>query len=244
MWPFTSTKEMSDGIPFETARSLGHDDASSVDDVLLDTGEDQNSQKWPGVTGYPNERLSIPFVLRAPLLLITSSVVGFSLGAAHGGPIAAYRYRAENAHRLPTTQTGWYLYQKSKNYHSILGGVKEGVKLGGVLCGWATVFMCCEEVVDRSRARIFARGDDDIALGQRDAASTVVAAMSTAGIYSWKQGLDKFTAARTAKMALKYSLMYGVVQDLAASLRGNQPAYISWCMRKTFGEKSMEQVEI
>lgn len=195
------------------------------------------AEKWRGVTGYPNERLSIPFLIRVPLLLVSSATVGFSLGAAHGGPIAAYRYRAENAHRLPTTQTGWYLYHKSKNYHSILGGVKEGVKLGGVLCGWATIFVCCEEIVDRSRGRIFARGDDDIAPGQRDAASTVVAAMSTAGIYSWKRGLDKFTAARTAKIALKYSLLYGLIQDVAASLRGNQPAYINWAWRRTFGKE-------
>ena len=95
--------------------------------------------------------------------------------------------------------------------------------------------MCCEEVVDSSRGRLFAKGDDDFAYGHRDAASTVVAAMSTAGIYSWKRGLDKFTAARTAKMALKYSLIYGIVQDLAASLRGNRPAYVDWAVTKTFG---------
>ncbi len=88
---------------------------------------------------------------------------------------------------------------------------------------------------------MFARGEDDVAPGQRDAASTVVAAMSTAGIYSWKKGLDKFTAARTAKTALKYSFIYGIIQDLAASLRGNQPAYIDWMWRKTFGENSMTE---
>ena len=189
----------------------------------------------PAITGYANERLSIPFILRAPLLLTSSFVLGFSLGAVHGAPMAAYRYRAENAHRLPTTQTGWYLYHKSKNYHSIVGGVKEGVKLGGVLCGWATIFMCCEELVDQSRERLFAKDDDEVATGQRDAASTVVAAMSAAGIYSWKNGLDKFTSARMAKTALKYSLLYGLVQDFAATLRGNKPAYIDWTLRNAVG---------
>ena len=225
MWPFTSAKG-----------------SSKSDEGLSSDFGQSGPEEWRGITGHPNERLSIPFILRAPLLLCSSAVVGFSLGAAHGGSIAAYRYRAENAHRLPTTQTGWYLYHKSKNYHSILGGVKEGVKLGGVLCGWATIFMCCEEIVDKSRERIFARGADDDAPGQRDAASTVVAAMSTAGIYSWKRGWDKFTAARTARMALKYSFIYGMIQDLAASLRGNRPAYIDWVWRKTFGENSMTGV--
>lgn len=240
MWPFTSAKEHSDNTPFECAEPLGRGGSISNEE-LPQTLEDPSPETWPGITGHPDERLSIPVILRAPLLLCSSATVGFSLGAAHGGPIAAYRYRAENAHRLPTTQTGWYLYHKSKNYHSILGGVREGVKLGGVLCGWATIFMCCEEVVDRSRGRMFARGEDDVAPGQRDAASTVVAAMSTAGIYSWKKGLDKFTAARTAKTALKYSFIYGIIQDLAASLRGNQPAYIDWMWRKTFGENSMTE---
>jgi hypothetical protein len=228
MWPFTSVKstatEASPGQREITDSILPKDASSTLNELEF--------QKIPAITGYANERLSIPFIVRAPLLLTSSFIVGFSLGAAHGGPIAAYRYRAENAHRLPTTQTGWYLYHKSKNYHSIVGGVKEGVKLGGVLCGWATVFMCCEEVVDRSRGRLFAKGDDDVANGQRDAASTVVAAMSTAGIYSWKNGLDKYTAARTVKTALKYSLLYGIVQDLAASLRGNRPAYIDWAWEK------------
>jgi hypothetical protein len=217
--------------------SIEHPDSVILEkpQKLVDEAE---IQPLPAITGYANERLSIPFIVRAPLLLTSSFTVGFSLGAAHGGPIAAYRYRAENAHRLPTTQTGWYLYHKSKNYHSIIGGVKEGVKLGGVLCGWATIFMCCEEVVDRSRGRLFAKRDEDVTNGQRDAASTVVAAMSTAGIYSWKRGLDKFTAARTAKIALKYSLLYGLVQDLAASLRGNKPAYIDWALRKAFAQRS------
>ena len=102
--------------------------------------------------------------------------------------------------------------------------------------------MCCEEIVDRSRGRLFAKGDDDVANGQRDAASTIVAAMSTAGIYSWKRGLDKFTAARTAKTALKYSLLYGIVQDLAASLRGNRPAYIDWAWRKMFAGTSAVEI--
>ena len=239
MWPFSNAKSP----PAEQLvprLSIEKPDPLDREESLQDL-DGTTFVKIPAITGYPNERLSIPFIVRAPLLLTSSFIVGFSLGAAHGGPIAAYRYRAENAHRLPTTQTGWYLYHKSKNYHSIVGGVKEGVKFGGVLCGWATIFMCCEELVDRSRGRLFAKTDDEVASGQRDAASTVVAAMSTAGIYSWKSGLDKFTAARTAKIALKYSLLYGIVQDLAASFRGNRPAYIDWAWRKTFGTPSMPE---
>jgi hypothetical protein len=76
---------------------------------------------------------------------------------------------------------------------------------------------------------VFAKEGPDgevLAAGQRDAASTVVAAMSTAGVYSWRRGLDYFTAARTAKMTLKGSLMYGLLQDALATLRGSRPTYV------------------
>lgn len=116
----------------------------------------------------------------------------------------------------------------------MLGGIKEGVKFGGVCTGWATLFMITEEMVDLSRARLLARRGDDVATGQRDAASTVIAGTSLAGIYSWKRGLDHFATVRTAKTALKFSLLYGLVQDLTATLRGNPPAYISWMQRKMF----------
>lgn len=186
-------------------------------------------------SGWPNERLSIPLVLRAPTLTLASFACGFSLGASQGATKGAYRYRAENAHRLPTTQTGWFLYQKSKNYHAMLGGVREGVKFGSVCTGWATLFMVTEEMVDLSRGRLFARGDDDVALGQRDFGSTVIAGMTVAGMYSWKRGLDQFAAAGIARTALRLSFAYGVIQDLTATVRGNPPAYISWLRRKVFG---------
>ena len=236
MWPFTSAKSTQNDVlvPWSNLKESG----APHESILEPSGDDELPDKLPGFTGHANERLSIPLIFRGPLLLAASFTVGFSLGAGHGAQIAGFRYRAENAHRFPTTQTGWFLYHKSKNYHSIIGGVKEGVKLGGVLCGWATLFMCSEEIVDRARARLFAKGDDEPATGQRDAASTVVAAMTTAGVYSWKKGMDKFTAARTAKMALKYSLLYGLVQDLAATLRGNSPAYVEWLSQKAFGKES------
>jgi len=117
----------------------------------------------------------------------------------------------------------------------MLGGMREGVRFGSVCTGWATLFMFTEELIDQSRARLFARGDDDVATGQRDAASTVVAGLTVAGIYSWKRGFDHFATAGTARTALRISLAYGVVQDLASSIRGNPPAYISWLRRKILG---------
>lgn len=39
---------------------------------------------------------------------------------------------------------------------------------------------------------------------------------------------DVYTAARTAKVGLKLSLAYGLLQDLFASFRGSRPQYIQF----------------
>ena len=217
MWPFT---------PSKTHRKA-QEDAFHASELGPGNLSDDAPTYLPAVTGSLNSRLSIPFVTRLPLSLTFSFFSGFVLGAAKGGSQASYRYRAENAHRLPTTQTGWYLYHKSKNYHSIIGGVKEGLRLGGRLSGWAVLFVGSEEMIDQLRG-----GGDD---RQRDAAGTVCAGMATAGLYSWKNGHELFTSARMAKAALKVSLVYGLSQDLMSTLRGRRPAYIDWLMRRFLG---------
>lgn len=233
MWPFTSTQSgfseptlphpehLTSQAP--SSQTIQHMSALPIKEVLPNT-----------LTGWPDARLGMQFVLRGPLVMATSFVCGFALGSSQGGTKSAYRYRAENAHRLPQTQTGWYLYQKSKNYHAMLGGVTEGCRFGAICTGWATLFMVTEEMVDLSRSRLLARRGDDVASGQRDAASTVIAGTSLAGIYSWKRGLDHFATVRTAKTAFKFSLMYGLVQDLFSTIKGEPPAYVAWMKRKIY----------
>ena len=99
----------------------------------------------------------MPFPIRLPLTTILGLTTGFFLGAAHGGQISGLRFRAENAHRLPTSQVGWYLYHKSKNYHAMLGGIKEGLRMGCRIGGWTGVFFAIEEAVDRSRGALVKR---------------------------------------------------------------------------------------
>lgn len=124
------------------------------------------------------ERLSLPFPLRFALGGALALLGGASLGAAHGGKMAGMRFRAEHAHMFPTTTPGWYLYHKSKNYHAILGAVKEGLKMGGKVWVWAATFLAIEETVDRWR-------------GDRDFLSTVVAGLSVAGGFSaWSTPIE------------------------------------------------------
>ena len=122
------------------------------------------------VPAYEN-RLSIPFYIRFPAATAGAFLIGAALGVSHGGKTAGMRFRAENSHRFPTTSTGWYLYHKSKNYHMMLGGIKEGLKMGSKIGFWAGSFFVIEEAVDEWR-------------GTKDFLSTVVAGMSIAAGFS------------------------------------------------------------
>lgn len=98
--------------------------------------------------------------------------VGMAMGSSYGSKKAAYRFRAENAHRFPTTSPAWFQYHKSKNYVAIVGGVKEGMRMGFKLGAGAFAFCLFEETVDYARHN------------QRDFLSTVTAGLSFSGIYS------------------------------------------------------------
>ena len=117
-------------------------------------------------------RLGIDVGRRLPLTSFAAFSVGMALGASHGAKQAAYQFRAENAHRFPTSPTGWFLYHKTKNYKAIVGAVKDGAKLGLKLGAGAMAFCLFEETVD------YARHD------RRDFLSTVIAGLSFSGVYS------------------------------------------------------------
>lgn len=121
---------------------------------------------------WKESRLSIPPFIRIPAAAVAAFGIGMCLGLAHGSKMAGLRYRAEHAHRLPTTTTGWYLYHKSKNYHLALGGLKEGMKNGARLSILSTAIFCAENLFDVYR-------------GTRDMFSTVMASLAVAGGFSF-----------------------------------------------------------
>ena len=202
------------------------------------------------------DRLSLPFPTRLVLALTLAGTSGFCLGAAHGGQMAGLRFRAENAHRLPTSEVGWFLYHKSKNYHAMLGGTKEGLRMGLRLGLWAGLFFWTEEGVDRMRGAVvrswigfqdrrkMERGwerehglervedDEGISWVQRDFLSTTIAALSTAGAFRVWNRFPITTAARTARMGMKAGLAFGLVQDALGLARGRKLGYIEFIKRK------------
>lgn len=117
-------------------------------------------------------RLGIDVSRRIPYATLSGISVGVVLGYVHGSKKAGLQFRAENAHRFPTTSTGWWQYHKTKNYISIVGGVKDGVKLASRLGAGSLLFCLFEETVDYARHE------------KRDFLSTVTAGLSLSGVYS------------------------------------------------------------
>jgi hypothetical protein len=118
-----------------------------------------------------NSRLSFPYPMRLMLASSLSFLAGAGLGISYGAQSAGYRFRAENAHRLPSSPTGWYLYHKSKNYHMAFAGIREGIKMGTKVSFWTAGFFSIEEMFDRYR-------------GTRDCFNTIIASLSVAGGFS------------------------------------------------------------
>ncbi|KAH8716758.1 hypothetical protein GQ44DRAFT_752061 [Phaeosphaeriaceae sp. PMI808] len=169
-------------------------------------------------------RLSLPFDQRLLLTLSLSSLLGFTLGSTTAGRSASLRFRAENAHRLPHTQPGWYLYHKSKNYYKWRFGATEGARKAGMLAAWTSVFFVVEESLDVFRGTWIAgrtmdemEGVDELDIGRvergvgrcRDFWSSAGAGMFPVSV-----------AARTIKMGVVVGMGYGLWQDGMRWARG------------------------
>ncbi|KAJ6539121.1 hypothetical protein B0H19DRAFT_1078301 [Mycena capillaripes] len=67
-------------------------------------------------------------------------LLGSVIGVNRGARLASLRFLAENAHRMPRTQKGWYYYHKTKNYRVALGALRgaarDGGYLGAATLGW------------------------------------------------------------------------------------------------------------
>ena len=155
----------------ETLKGDGH--AIITMEAFQDKASEHDAEALPPLsapTNYP--RLSTPAVIRIPGAVVIGFGIGAFLGAAHGGKMAALRFRAENAHRLPTSTKGWYLYHKSKNYHAMLQGLREAGKMGSKIGFWVGGFFYLENMIDMSRG------------GRKDFLSTTLSGLTVAGTFS------------------------------------------------------------
>jgi len=173
------------------------------------------------------------------------------MGVAHGSNESGLRFRAEHAHRLPTSQAGWYLYHKSKNYHMLLGGIIEGLRMSVRLAWWVGLYVMTEEGVDRGRAAVVrhyraavqdAASEADVArvAGNRDFVSSVLAGLGTAGAFSAWNRFPLPTAVRLAKTGAKVGLGFGLAQDVVSLLRGRRLGYVEFIKKHTIGTSEEE----
>jgi hypothetical protein len=209
------------------------------------------------------ERLGMSFDKRMLLAGFSAFTCGFALGSIHAGRLASLRFRAENAHRLPVSQPGWYLYYKSKNYYKTTCAVSEGIRKGAWLAAWTSIFFIIEESLDVFRGTWRAgrtleemEGVDELELGglnrgvdkSRDCLSSAMAGMVTGGIWSAWNRFPMTTAARTITMGVTVGLGYGVTQDALTWVRGRSVGYVdeaeSWIYKGAKNRrKKMEEEE-
>lgn len=135
--------------------------------------------------------------------------------------MASLRFRAENSHRLPTSQRGWYLYHKTKNYYVARDALREGFRMGARLGVWVGAFMLIEEAVDQLRWL------------HRDFLSTTVAGLSVAGAFSLWNRLPVVTAVRMTRLGLAAGLGYGFAQDAVQLLHGQRLGYVDFLLGRS-----------
>ena len=130
---------------------------------------------YPALNPENPNRLSIPWFRRLSLGILGGFTIGAITGATNGSQEAGLRFRAENSHRLPKSEKGWYLYHKSKNYQMMLHGVKGAFRMGSRLSFLVGGFFVAEEVLDRFRER-------------QDFLSTTIAGAGVGGLHSlWRK---------------------------------------------------------
>src|SRR5947207_2046511 len=90
-----------------------------------------------------HNRLSRPGPARIVFYFTNSLGIFWVIGFLRTRRLAAHQFLAENSHRLPTSDAGWYLYHRAKNYRVLWQGFKGGLKYG--LAGGSCAFFRSEE---------------------------------------------------------------------------------------------------
>jgi hypothetical protein len=192
----------------------------------------------------------MPFDQRLLFSGFTAFMSGTFLGYTTTSRLASLRFRAENAHRLPISQPGWYLYHKSKSYYKLRHGIVAGVRSGIYLAACSSVFFIIEESMDVFRGTWRAgrtlnemEGIDELSVERmergvgkcRDFWSSAVAGMVTGGLWSAWNGFSVVTAARTIRLGLVCGVGYGIAQDALTWARGRTGGVVnqaeSWVYR-------------
>jgi hypothetical protein len=168
-----------------------------------------------------HNRLSRPGPARIVFYFTNSLGIFWVIGFLRARRLAAHQFLAENSHRLPTSDAGWYLYHRAKNYRTVWNGFKGGVKysLAGGACAFFYGYV--EEAWDQGVRR-----------GKVDAGGSFVAGTATAGVYALWKGMGLRQSWRYLRVGMGLGLMSGIVQDLLRWGRGAPPWYVENLRRR------------
>jgi hypothetical protein len=120
-----------------------------------------------------SERLSMPPWTRITITTLFNATAALGTGFYASSHAAGLQFLAENSHRMPKSEKGWFIYQRYKTNYKIVRGVQGGVRRIAMWAPIPIVFLWTESMVDE------VRGGES-----KDLASTVVAGVVTGGLFS------------------------------------------------------------
>jgi hypothetical protein len=160
-----------------------------------------------------SQRMGIAPVPRMLLLTGIGGATGFFRGLFRGASRAGLQFRAENAHRQPKTQNGWYYYHRAKNYKMVLAAFRSGTWNALQLGGLVGVYTGTEAGIDFLRASPM----------YHDFLSSMASGVTTAAVASLSWRLNRHAFLRNVRWGALAGASIGLAQDLAAySFRGQK----------------------
>jgi hypothetical protein len=164
------------------------------------------------------------------VLYFTSSFTIFSIAGYHRiRRLAGYRFLAENSHRLPTSDRGWFEYHRVKSYRTTWEGIKGGARHGitGATC--ALVYGFVEEAWDQ-----------DVRKGKIDAGGSMVAGTASALAYAVFKDMGVRTTWKCIRVGMGLGFVSGILQDLLRWGYGFPPWYMEIVRRESMSHKKLE----
>ncbi|KAJ3330749.1 hypothetical protein HDU93_010106 [Gonapodya sp. JEL0774] len=162
---------------------------------------------------------------------------GFLFGSFLGGFLGArarrLQFLAENAHRLPRTPRGWFMYHRERNYQVAkragIVGVSYGAKVA-VVCG---VFAGVETAID-------------VARDNEDWISGGLSGLLTGALFASAARLPKTSTLRFLGLSTATGVTVGVSQDLYRYYEGESAKYPkpferTWRKAPDLSQKQAEQ---
>jgi hypothetical protein len=175
----------------------------------------------PSTAKNHDNRLSRPAPNRLALYFTNSFAIFFFIGFLRARRLAANQFLAENSHRLPTSDAGWYLYHRAKNYRVVWKAVNSGVKYGfaGGACG--LLYGYVEHTWDQR-----------VRHGMVDPGGSMVAGTVTAGVFAVGQRMRRAQVWRCVRVGMGLGLVSGILQDMLRWSHGATPWYVERIQRQ------------